>query len=167
MYKRQSRFWNLGFGIQVVGIRGQLRRLAFFLKDSSLHGSRADFRHLKISACDMAANALRPDGLGFGCGRKPDVDGGAYHVTEALLAYGHVAEHHHAWEQRASSSAAGTRKNDTKKAYFNFANLGDFLGTLDGGALGPVVPVCYGGTFAVARERLLAVKPQVLSLIHI
>ena len=136
--------------------RKRLRRLVFFLKDSSLHGSRADFRHLSVPACDMARAAARESGPGFGCGRAPDVDGSAYHDTEVLLDFGHVAEHHHAWEQRGETNATAP--------YFKHANVRAFLeaepNLRAALRLGPVAPVCYGGTFAAARDRILDVPER-------
>lgn len=137
--------------------RRVLRPLVFLLKDSSLAGSRADFRALSVDLPSLAAAALSPTGLGFGCGRVPDVDGSAWHETSILKTFGGVAEHHHAWEQRAANGSAPA-------PYFKYANLRAFVDAYPplGAALRvPVVPVCYGGTFAVARDRVAAAPREV------
>ncbi|KAH8047230.1 hypothetical protein JL722_13214 [Aureococcus anophagefferens] len=138
--------------------RKRLRRLVFFLKDSSLHGSRADFRHLSVPACDMARAAAR-ERAGLRLRPRP-TSAAAYHDTEVLLDFGHVAEHHHAWEQRGATNATAP--------YFKHANVRAFLdaepaveAALRLGPVAPcVAPVCYGGTFAAARDRILDVPEK-------
>jgi len=123
----------------------RLEPLVFFLKDSSRHGSRADYRRLGVAMCDTARAAAGP--VGFGCGRRPYVDGSAYHWAPALLAYTLTEVHSHAWDQ------ADTATRD----YFGpFPTLGALLEetpVLHANELErrAVVPVCYGGTFAARR----------------
>ena len=131
----------------------RLEPLVFFLKDSSRYGSRADYRRLNIGLCGVARAAAGP--VGFGCGRRPYVDGSAYHWAPALLAYSLIEVHAHAWDQAARPAAA-------LDFFGPFPTLGALLaatpGVLHADELQrrAVVPVCYGGTFAAVWISLSA-----------
>ena len=135
----------------------RLEPLVFFLKDSSRYGSRADYRRLNVGLCGVARAAAGP--VGFGCGRRPYVDGSAYHWAPALLAYSLIEVHAHAWDQAARPAAA-------LDFFGPFPTLGARLAATPGVLRADelqrraVVPVCYGGTLAVRRDRLVARPPK-------
>lgn len=135
--------------------------VTLFLKDSILGGSSAEFRALRVGVCSMAHIALTS---GFACGRRPIPSALApgssirpvrsdYHDASLLSGF-EMPQYVKTHDQKA----------DNPSVAFNASvrPLGAWLRAVDSTLAQSLfrrelVPVCYGGSFAVQGARIRAV----------
>lgn len=137
-----------------------LQDVTIFLKDSYYANRGADWERPVLTTCQFVSAAWQ-NGMGFGCAMSPRANevvlGSAWHIGDQLAQF--------SMDGYAAFSAS---KDNSSRFESPVRPLGKWLAHIgvlpDGKAeellAQKIVPVCFGGQFAVARQNILTLSQE-------